>query len=451
MAEERDRLGNKSRNDNKIGPKFHFAKKNSYGASRGPKIDADKKPYGESRGSRSDADKKGPYSESRGPRPDADKKGSYGEKRGPRFDADKKGPYSESRGPRFDADKKGPYGEKRGSRFDTDKKSPYGEKRGSRFDTDKKSPYGEKRGPRIDADNKAPYEYKGDPRFAETDKKEAYAGKRAPRFDADKKAPYAGGPKQGVEAQDEFNGENDKLEGRNSILEALKANRTINKLFVAKGDREGSIRQIIAIARQKKIIITEVERNALDSMSSTKAHQGIIAFVAVKEYVEVDDILKIAEEKGQPPFIIILDEITDPHNLGAVLRTANAVGAHGVIIPKRRAIGLTSTVSKASAGAIEYMPVSRVTNISQTLEYLKKKNVWIVGTDSSGEKAFYDSDLKGPIALVVGSEGEGISKQIRENCDFVVNIPMKGEISSLNASVAAAIVMYEILKQRGKV
>ena len=339
------------------------------------------------------------------------------DKRGTKFNSDKSNSYSEKRGPRFDSDKK-PYGEKRGTGFDTDKK-PYGEKRGSRFNADKK-PYGEKRGP---------------------------------KFDLDKKAPYAGGSvydvKTNFETPDELVGDADKLEGRNSIMEALKANRTINKIFVTKGEREGSIRQIIAIAREKKIVITEVEHNVMESMSSTKSHQGIIAFVAVKEYVEVDDILKIAEEKEQPPFIIILDEIADPHNFGAILRTANAVGAHGVIIPKRRAIGLTSAVSKASAGAIEYVPVARVTNISQTIEYLKKKNVWVVGTDSTGEKAFYQSDLKGPIALVVGSEGEGIGKLIREKCDIVVNIPMQGEISSLNASVAAAIVMYEILKQRG--
>jgi 23S rRNA (guanosine2251-2'-O)-methyltransferase len=378
-------LGNKIRNDNKIGPKFHFGKKKPYGENGSQRFDEDKKPYGEKRGSKYDEDKK-----------------PYGDKRGSRFDEDKK-PYGEKRGSKFDADKK-PYGDKRDSKFSQDKK-PYGDKRDSKFNTEKKSPY------------------PGGPEFE-----------------------Y----KPVVETQDEFVGEIDKLEGRNPIMEALKANRTINKIFVAKGEREGSIRQIIAMAREKKIIITEVEHGVLESMSSTKSHQGIIAFVAVKEYVEVDDILKIAEEKGQPPFIIILDEIADPHNFGAILRTANAVGAHGVIIPKRRAIGLTSAVSKASAGAIEYVPVARVTNIAQTIEYLKKNNVWVVGTDSTGEKAFYNSDLKGSIALVVGSEGEGMGKLIREKCDFVVNIPMQGEISSLNASVAAAIVMYEILKQRSK-
>jgi 23S rRNA (guanosine2251-2'-O)-methyltransferase len=355
MAEERNRLGNKLRNDNKIGPKFHFGKKPQYGKSKAPKFDEGRKQYGDKSEQRSDEGSK-------------------------------------------------PYGDKRGSRFEAGKK-PYSDKRGRKSVEDKKAPY---------------------------------AG--GPKFDS----------KPDIDIQDESNGEIDKLEGRNSIMEALKANRAINKIFVAKGEREGSIRQIIAMAREKKIVITEVEHNILESMSTTKSHQGIIAFVAVKEYVEVDDILKVAEEKGQPPFIIILDEISDPHNFGAILRTANAVGAHGVIIPKRRAIGLTSAVSKASAGAVEYVPVARVTNISQTIEYLKKKNVWVIGTDSTGEKAFYDSDLKGSVALVVGSEGEGIGKLVREKCDFIVNIPMHGEISSLNASVAAAVVMYEILKQRGR-
>lgn len=248
----------------------------------------------------------------------------------------------------------------------------------------------------------------------------------------------------------ERNDDLDKLEGRNPVLEALKAGRSINRILVAKGEREGSVNQIIALARQKHIILQEVDRTKLDSLSSTFAHQGVIAFAAAKDYVEVDDILDIAGASGRPPFLVILDEITDSHNLGSILRTADAAGVHGVIIPKRRAVGLTSMVSKASAGAIEYVPVARVTNIAQTIEYLKKKNIWVVGTDSSGEKPFYQNDLKGPIALVVGSEGEGMGKLIRESCDFTVNIPMMGKISSLNAAVAGAIVMYEILRQRSE-
>jgi len=241
----------------------------------------------------------------------------------------------------------------------------------------------------------------------------------------------------------------DKLEGRNPVIEALKAGRTFNKILIAKGEREGSITQIIALAKQNGVVVQEVERVKLDKLSTTHAHQGVIAFVAVKDYVDVDDILSIAESRGEPPFIVILDEISDAQNLGSVLRTADCVGAHGVIIPKRRAVGLTPAVSKASAGAIEYVPVARVTNISQTIEYLKKKNIWVVGTDAIGEKAYFDSDLRGPIALVIGSEGEGMGKLVREKCDFIVNIPMKGKISSLNAAVAGAIIMYEVLKQRG--
>lgn len=242
----------------------------------------------------------------------------------------------------------------------------------------------------------------------------------------------------------------DKLEGRNSVLEAIKANRTINKLLVQKGEKEGSIKHIIALAREKGIVIQETDRVNLDRVSTTHAHQGVIAYVAIKDYVEVDDILAAAESKGEQPFIVILDGITDAHNLGSILRTADAVGAHGVVIPKRRSVGLNAAVSKASAGAIEYVPVARVTNISQTIEYLKKKNLWVVGTDLSGNKSFYETDLKGPTALVIGSEGEGMGKLVAEKCDFVVNIPMKGQISSLNAAVAGAIVMYEILRQRSR-
>lgn len=245
-----------------------------------------------------------------------------------------------------------------------------------------------------------------------------------------------------------FQENEDMLEGRNSVLEALKAGRSINRIFVAKGDREGSVNQIIAMARESKILIQEIERAKLDEMSQTYSHQGVIALAAAKNYVEVDEILAKAAESGKPPFIIVLDEITDSYNLGSILRTANAAGAHGVIIPKRRAIGLTPAVSKASAGAIEYVPVARVTNIVQTIEMLKKKNIWVVGTDLSGDKPYYERDLTGPIALVIGSEGEGMGKLVRESCDFVVSIPMLGQISSLNAAVAGAIVTYEILRQR---
>ena len=241
----------------------------------------------------------------------------------------------------------------------------------------------------------------------------------------------------------------DIIEGRNPVIEAIKSGRSINKILVSKGDKEGSINFLVAIASEKKIVVQEVERAKLDMLSITGAHQGVIAYVSPKDYVELEDILKIAEDKGQQPFILILDGITDTQNLGAILRTADAAGVHGVVIPKRRAIGLTAAVAKASAGAIEYVPVARVTNISQTIEYLKEKNIWAVGTDSSeGNRSFQKCDLKGAIALVIGSEGEGLGRLVKEKCDFVVTIPMKGKISSLNASVAAAVVMYEVLRQR---
>lgn len=241
----------------------------------------------------------------------------------------------------------------------------------------------------------------------------------------------------------------DIIEGRNPVIEAIKSGRSINKILVIKGEREGSINYLIAAALEKKIVVQEVERAKIESLSITGAHQGVIAFVSAKDYVELEDILKIPSEKGEDPFILILDGITDAHNLGAILRTADAAGVHGVIIPKRRAIGLTAAVAKASAGAIEYVPVARVTNISQTIDYLKKQNIWVAGTDSAEEnKSFQNSDLKGPIALVIGSEGEGLSRLVKEKCDFTIRIPMKGQISSLNASVAAAIVMYEVVRQR---
>jgi 23S rRNA (guanosine2251-2'-O)-methyltransferase len=237
------------------------------------------------------------------------------------------------------------------------------------------------------------------------------------------------------------------IEGRHPVLEALKSGREIDKLFVQKGASEGSIRQIIAIAREKNILIKEVDRIKLDNLSITHNHQGVIASAALYKYYELDEILEIAKEKNEEPFIIILDEITDNNNLGSILRTADAAGVHGVVIPKRRAVALTPVVAKTSAGAIEYVPVAKVTNLNQTIEYLKKKGLWIVGAEMSGE-VYYQKDMTGPIALVIGSEGEGIGRLIKENCDFLVKIPMTGKISSLNAGVSTGIIAYDIFRQR---
>lgn len=241
-----------------------------------------------------------------------------------------------------------------------------------------------------------------------------------------------------------------KIEGRNAVIELLKGDRTINKILIARGDRQGSINEIIKLAKQNKVIVTEVDRNKLDTYSETKHHQGVIAFVSPVEYKDVDYILDVAKEREEDPFILIADEIEDPHNLGALIRSAEIAGCHGVIIPKRRAVAVTEIVSKVSVGATEYMPIARVNNINETIRELKEKGVWIVGTDGSANTLYYDQDLTGPIAIVVGSEGRGMNKLTMKSCDFLVKIPMMGKITSLNASVSGGIVMFEALKQRLK-
>lgn len=238
------------------------------------------------------------------------------------------------------------------------------------------------------------------------------------------------------------------IEGRNPVLEALKSGRTVEKLFIAKGVVEGSLKMIISKAKDMGIVISEVDRKKLDEMSTTHSHQGVIALVSPYAYSTIDEILKLAEERGEEPFIVILDEIEDPHNLGSIIRSANVSGAHGVIIPKRRSALVTATVAKASAGAVEYTKIAKITNLNQTIKELKEKGLWVIGTDMDGEIC-YNSNLKGPIAIVIGSEGKGISRLVKENCDGVVSIPTKGDINSLNASVAAGIIMYEIIRQRG--
>ena len=243
--------------------------------------------------------------------------------------------------------------------------------------------------------------------------------------------------------------EEQKIEGRNAVLEAFRSGKTIDKLFVLDGCQDGPVRTIFREARKHDTIINFVDKERLDQLSETKKHQGVIAVAAAYEYAEVEDILAAAEAKGEPPFIIILDGIEDPHNLGAILRTANQVGAHGVIIPKRRAVGLTPTVARTSAGAINYTPVAKVTNISNTMKELKDKGMWFVCADMDGT-VMYDMDLSGPIGLVIGNEGEGVSQLVKKNCDMVASIPMKGDIDSLNASVATGVLAYEILRQRMK-
>ena len=237
------------------------------------------------------------------------------------------------------------------------------------------------------------------------------------------------------------------IEGRNAVMEAFRSGKTIDKVFILDGCQDGPVKSIVREAKKHDTIISYVAKERLDQMSETGKHQGVVAFAAAYEYAEVEDLLKNAEEKGEPPFLFILDGIEDPHNLGAIIRTANLAGAHGVIIPKRRAVGLTATVARTSAGALNYTPVAKVTNIASTIEELKDRGMWFVCADMGGE-TMYRLNLTGPIALVIGNEGEGVSRLVKEKCDMIASIPMKGDIDSLNASVAAGVLAYEIVRQR---
>ena len=241
---------------------------------------------------------------------------------------------------------------------------------------------------------------------------------------------------------------NEIIEGRNAVIEALRADRSIDKIYINKGDVDKTLGHIASKARDRGIVVVECDRRKLDFMSVTKAHQGVIALCAVRDYCSVDDILDLAASRGEDPFIVVCDEISDPHNLGAIIRSAECAGVHGLIIPKRRSAGLTAIVDKASAGAAEHSLIARVPNISAALKELKEKGLWIYGTAADGESGLWQTDFSGPLALVIGSEGDGISRLVRENCDFMVSLPMKGSIGSLNASNAAAIVLYEILRQK---
>ena len=240
----------------------------------------------------------------------------------------------------------------------------------------------------------------------------------------------------------------DQVEGRNAILELLESGKDINKIFVTRGEKHGSINKIIAIAKERKIIIVEKDKKQMEQMAQNENYQGVIAIVPPFEYCEIEDILDKAEELNEDPFILILDGIEDPHNLGSIIRTAETAGVHGIIIPKRRAASVNSTVNKVSAGAVQYMKIARVTNITDAIGKLKENGLWICGTDINTDKYYYNQDLTGPLGIVIGNEGSGMSEKVKKNCDFLVKIPMKGKITSLNASVSTGIVIYEAMKQR---
>lgn len=239
------------------------------------------------------------------------------------------------------------------------------------------------------------------------------------------------------------------IEGRNAVTEALKSGRAIDKVYIASGDTDKALARLAAQAKDAGAVVVQVDRRKLNELSPTGAHQGIIASVAAHEYASLEELLALAEQRGEPPLLVICDELSDPHNLGAILRTAECAGAHGVIIPKRRSVGLTAVVAKTSAGAVEYLPVARVSNIANAIETLKQRGVWVFGTAADGDTALYQADLKGPCAIVIGNEGAGMSRLVRERCDVLVSIPMRGQISSLNASAAAAVLLYEAVRQRG--
>lgn len=243
----------------------------------------------------------------------------------------------------------------------------------------------------------------------------------------------------------------DQVEGRNAVIELIQSGRSVNKLLISRGEKHGSIMKIISLAKENNIIIVEKEKKYLNEISQTSNHQGVIAIVPPFEYCEIEDILDYAKSKKEDPFIIILDGIEDTHNLGSIIRTAETAGAHGIIIPKRRAVAVNSTVYKTSAGAVQYMNIARVNNITDSIQKLKNAGLWICGTDMNTEKVYYNQDFKGPIGIVIGSEGKGIGQKVKNNCDFLVKIPMNGKISSLNASVSAGIVIYEVLKQRREI
>ena len=239
-----------------------------------------------------------------------------------------------------------------------------------------------------------------------------------------------------------------KVEGRNAVIELLKSGKPVNKVFIQKGERQGSINEVIKLAKKNNNLISEVEKSKLDTLSDTGHHQGVIAFVSAVEYKNIDDIFALASERNEDPFIMIADEIEDPHNLGALIRTAECAGCHGVIIPKRRAVGVTEVVAKTSVGATQYVPIVRVNNINETMKELQDRGVWIVGTDGSAETLYTEQDMTGPIAIIIGSEGKGMGTLTMKNCDFLVKIPMMGKITSLNASVSGGIVVFEALRQR---
>ena len=448
MANYNDRGGRRS--DDYKRPNRKNSDGFRYSDDRKPRFNDDRKP-------RFDGDRKPRFNDDRKPRFDSDRKPRFNDDRKPRFNDDRKPRFDGDRKPRFDGDRK--------PRFDSDKKPRFDGDRKPRFDSDKKPRFDGDRKPRFNDDRKPRFDGDRKPRFND-DRKPRFDSDRKPRFDGDIK-PFESDFFEDDVFDVEFNAfpspeivENDEQErdlpniimGRNPVKEAIKSGRSIDRILVTK-EHDGSLGEIIGLARDENLVIREVDRSKLDEIcmpfghnGKPGNHQGIVAEIPGVEYAELEDILDYARVRDEKPFVILLDGVEDPHNLGSIIRSAECAGAHGVVITKRRSAPVTATVVKTSAGAAEHMRIARVVNLVSAIETLKKEGLWIAGADMAG-KSMYEADMKGGFALVIGSEGSGLSKLVKEKCDFLVSVPIKGKIDSLNASVAAAIIMFEKNRQ----
>ena len=455
-------------------PRFNDDRKPRFDGDRKPRFDSDRKPrFDGDRKPRFDGDRKPHFNDDRKPRFDGDRKPRFDSDRKPRFKDERKPRFNDDRKPRFDGDRKPRFDSDRKPRFDGDRKPRFNDDRKPRFDGDRKPRFNDDRKPRFDSDRNPRFDGDRKPRF-DSDRKPRFDGDRKPRFDSDRKPRFDSGRKpfesdffEDEVLDVEFNAfpspeivENDEQErdlpsiimGRNPVKEAIKSGRSIDRILVTK-EHDGSLGEIIGLARDENLVIREVDRSKLDEIcmpfghnGKPGNHQGIVAEIPGVEYAELEDILDYARVRDEKPFVILLDGVEDPHNLGSIIRSAECAGAHGVVITKRRSAPVTATVVKTSAGAAEHMRIARVVNLVSAIETLKKEGLWIAGADMAGN-SMYEADMKGGFALVIGSEGSGLSKLVKEKCDFLVSVPIKGKIDSLNASVAAAIIMFEKNRQ----
>ncbi len=447
-------------------PRFDGDRKPRLNDDRKPRFDGDRKPrFDGDRKPRFNSDRPPHFDGDRKPRFDGDRKPRFNDDRKPSFNDDRKPRFNDDRKPRFDGDRKPRFDGDRKPRFDGDRKPRFDSDRKPRFNDDRKPRFNDDRKPRFDGDRKPRFKDDRKPRF-DSDRKPLFDGDRKPRFDSDRK-PFKSDFFEDEVLDVEFNAfpspeivENDEQErdlpsiimGRNPVKEAIKSGRSIDRILVTK-EHDGSLGEIIGLARDENLVIREVDRSKLDEIcmpfghnGKPGNHQGIVAEIPGVEYAELEDILDYARVRDEKPFVILLDGVEDPHNLGSIIRSAECAGAHGVVITKRRSAPVTATVVKTSAGAAEHMRIARVVNLVSAIETLKKEGLWIAGADMAGN-SMYEADMKGGFALVIGSEGSGLSKLVKEKCDFLVSVPIKGKIDSLNASVAAAIIMFEKNRQ----